>query len=327
MKALLLLLLFAPTYLQAQTEKGLLAETDRYVFYGHYWLNMHHFFQQESMLRKYADTTMLPAGTMAQLSEFETKRIENTIQYYLENLVEKDLQSDEYMQAFKEWIITQNQLSIKGIPAQFRTHCFNLIQASLTYRSWFWETQHAAIKQVIEEYLELIASSENVVSKSLAKFTKSEWKPEKIRVDICYVAKSSDDHLTNQPYTTLDPTHLVMHVSDKPNGNWLELLYHESTHHLINPISGEISNTISEVAATMQTQAPKQLSEAYLSYFTGKITQEILETRGIKDYELYIESNEIFSNYFRVLDKYLPKYMSGNKDLYWATTKIIQKLD
>ena len=114
-----------------------------------------------------------------------------------------------------------------------------------------------------------------------------------------------------------------MHCYDQPYGNWLELLYHETSHHLIGSRTGFVGGTITDVAQTTEGRLPNGLWHSYLFYFSGKVTQQLLQSEGIEDYTLYMVRNRVFSRTFPLLDKYLPGYLAGEKSLATVTAEII----
>ncbi len=186
--------------------------------------------------------------------------------------------------------------------------------------------QHeASNKQVLENNWDLLTNTEDTVVSRFTDLTRQYWQAEKIRVDICYFAKSTRRNMRNRPYTPLNPTHVVMNSSNQsvPKGDWVEMLYHESSHHLIGTASGFIGGTIMDVAEKLGVRAPRQLWHAYLFYFSGRVSQEVFFEQGIKDYELYMYRNKVFTWYSPYLEKYLDVYMNNKLTLKDATEQMI----
>ncbi|MCB1023957.1 MAG: hypothetical protein KDB79_06200, partial [Acidobacteria bacterium] len=195
------------------------------------------------------------------------------------------------------------------------------------YKDIFWEIQNASNKKVLNDNLAMIKSTEKVVIQRLTDLTKQFWPGGKVRVDIVYYAKSSRQNMNNRPYTSIFPTHVVMNSagdSDRPFGNWLELLYHESSHPLILSSSGFVSGTIMDVAETSGAKPLRSLWHAYLFYFSGVVSKQALETQGIKNYEMYMVRNNVFGWYLPYLEKYLPAYVNKTMTLKDATELIFQ---
>ena len=100
----------------------------------------------------------------------------------------------------------------------------------------------------------------------LVKLTRHEWEKEKIRVDISFHSK------LERPYTTThEAVHVVMDSGNNANppGNWLELLFHESSHHLIFPSKCYVSEVIAVSETETGLKAPRSLWHAYLFILPG----------------------------------------------------------
>jgi len=133
-----------------------------------------------------------------------------------------------------------------------------------------------------------------------------------------------------RPYTSLSPTHVVMISSPKaghPKGNWVEILYHEASHHLIFGRSGFVGGTINDVAGILKKRPLRSLWHAYLFYFSGVVTRDALRKQGIKDYQLYMIRNRVFSFYFPYLEKHLPSYINRKTTLKDATEAIFRDFE
>ncbi|MEM1134735.1 MAG: hypothetical protein AAGI07_02765 [Bacteroidota bacterium] len=301
-------------------------ETDLYAFYSHFWLNMHHFLQQEVLMNQVKDSSVIASGIWNRMDNSEQKKWENAINFYKETLVEKDLRMDDYMWAFKNWVTTQEMEVFANVPDSFSIHCSHLQKVSGLYKKYFWEEHTASNQEILDTYYTIIDSTEETVAAQLATLTRSFWQKEKIRVDICYYAKSTRRNLRNRPYTSVEPTHVVMNSANQmlaPKGNWIELLYHEASHHLISSRSGFIGGTIIDVANVMGKKPPRSLWHAYLFYFSGIITQQLLIDFGIEDYKIYMLRNKVFTYYYPFLEQSLTLYMHHNITLHNATNSII----
>lgn len=325
-----IIIVFLFQALTAQPKQpGYLDETDKFEFYGHFWFNMHHFFQQEALIRKVADSTIIQKEILTKLDKKRLNLIDEVVTYYQQNLVEEDLRMSDYQSQFRKWIITQDEKSLQNIPNIFKTHCSHLISAAEAYRDFIWSTHISNIHKVLKENISLVRATEQQVAEDLSNLTKSRWQDEKLRVDMSYFAKSSQRNLRNRPYTSLFPTHVVMAAFPDANtlkGNWLELLYHESSHHLIGTSTGFVSGTIGDVSNIMGQKSPRGLWHAYLFYFSGIVTQRALVENGIKNYETYMYRYNVFGKYIPLLQLHLPDYMSSKSTLHDTTKGIISGL-
>ncbi|MDX1406606.1 MAG: hypothetical protein R3330_00690, partial [Saprospiraceae bacterium] len=176
--------------------------------------------------------------------------------------------------------------------------------------------------------LDLIRRTEEQFVEQVTALTRQFWQFDPLHVDITYVAKATEWNLRNRPYTTIFPTHVVMNAigENHVRGNWLELLYHESAHHLILTTSYFVGGTIRDVAETMGVRPPRQLGHAYLFYFTGVLTQNILGQEQIPYPETYMERNGTFGRYLPALQTHLTPYIERKLTLAEATRRIILAL-
>ncbi|WP_462248687.1 hypothetical protein [Ekhidna sp.] len=315
-----LLSIFLSICIHAQIKRD---TTKYYSFNVNYWFNLHHYLWLESFMQVNEDSTIIDQ----KLSKSEKVKLDKAISYYSENLIEEDLRTSDYMTAFKFWITNQNKV-LNEIPDQFREHMKALQEVSSVYEKVFWPIHEKACKSVLNEYLPLIIETEETFVQDITKLTRQFWQEEKLPVDITYVAKVTKWNLRNRPYTSLFPTYVVMNAigENDVKGNWLELLYHESAHHLILSSNYFVGGTINDVVETMDIKMPRQLGHSYLFYFTGQLTKQLLEKSGIVYDETYMVRNGLYKRYYPLLDKHLKAYMRRETTLVEATENIIEGL-
>ncbi|MEM7374518.1 MAG: hypothetical protein AAF587_38355 [Bacteroidota bacterium] len=324
----LLVFLLSSQFSAISQERGdnYLGSTDVYEFYAPYWFNLHHFLQYEALLRSVVDSSIISKATLQHMSSTEKAALEAAISYYQEHLVEKNLRSNPYQSAFKQWIVHQDSMQLENIPPEFRHHCEHLQKVTEGYRNHFWNTHRQSIRTRLRDNLQLINDTEEKAVDRLTELTRSYWKEGNIRVDICYYGSASAYNLRPRPYTTLSPVHVVMNAmpsTDIPHGSWLELLYHESSHHLISSKAGFVAGSIGDASGFPNQKAPRDLWHAYLFYFSGVVTQDLLHEQGITDYSLYMVRKRVFSSYFPHLQAHLPAYMRFEDSLYEVSKRII----
>lgn len=320
----IVILMFSIGSASAQEDYVYQDTTKYYSFSINYWFNLHHFLWLESFLQVNSDSSII----QQKLPVKAQQSLKVAIDYYRENLANEDLRESEYMTAFKGWITMQRK-SISSIPAEFREHMHILQKVSSTYEEYFWDSHKGACLGVLNENIELILMTEEEFVESITKLTRQFWQFEKLNVDITFVAKATKYNLRNRPYTTIFPTHVVMNAvgENDVRGNWLELLYHESAHHLILSRSYFVGGTIRDLCEIMEMKPPRQLDHAYLFYFTGILAQQLLQQEGI-DYPLtYMVRNKVFSKYYPLLEKHLTPYINREITLADATKRIVSKLE
>ena len=324
MKKILFVLIGLTFSIQSFAQNTYQDTTRYYSFKINYWFNLHHFLYQEAFLNTNLDSTMIDQ----KLSKSDRDVLDRSLNYYAERLLDEDLRTSDYMTEFKQWITQQNR-NLSEVPAQFQPHIKILQATSHLYDAAFWPEHENACKEVLEENIEIIRKSEQTFVDQITKLTRQFWQSEKLRVDITYVAKSTKRNLRNRPYTSIFPTHVVMNTigENEVPGNWFELLFHESAHHLILSRSYFIGGTIKDVVETMQVKEPRQLGHAYLFYFTGKLAQQFLEEAGINYPQMYMERNRVFSSYYPLLEIHIQDYMDRKISLAEATERMINDIN
>ena len=320
MKCILLALslLGAPDEIDYQTVKN----SEVYEFRINYWFNMHHFLKHEAFLQVDLDSTIVTET----LSNASRKELELALAYYKDQFIKKDLRTDEYMSAFKVWI-TEVGESPETVPIQFVKH-FNVLKSfSDTYEKYFWKTHEASCHAALDKYLPLIKKTENAYWEQVRDATKAFILDDTVKVDVVYYGKANKWNTRSKPYTSLFPTRVVMdsYQFDEIEGEWLELLFHESAHALILSRTGYVAGTIIDVAKHMDVKIPRQLSHAYLFYITGYFAQKLLEQEGISYPTMYMQNKRVFSRYYQSLTK-LDKYLTGDEYLAETTMSILTDL-
>ncbi|PHN04661.1 hypothetical protein [Flavilitoribacter nigricans] len=303
---------------------GLLHESEHFSFYNPFWLNLHHFLHHEVLHRDTARADVFPTRWMAQLDPAEQAIVRETVKYYQRELVDQDLRTSDYMTAFKSWSGQQPEDQFSSIPDPFRQHADHLLAFAPIYRQHFWPEQNQANREIMERNLPLIRNIEDDVHRQLSAWAQAEWPAEKIRVDITYYAKSYRNYGRDRPFTTLHPTHVVMNATGhEVDGNWVELLFHEASHHLITPNNGKVSEVLKQAARDTSQELPGGLWHAYLFYFSGKACQEAFRDHGLPDYELYMIRNRVFADYHPFLKEYLSPYLEGKSTLLESSQALL----
>ncbi|MEP1097656.1 MAG: hypothetical protein ABJG78_21235 [Cyclobacteriaceae bacterium] len=307
---------------QAQIKSELVDTTKYYAFHLNYWFNMHHLLWVESFMNEKADSTIMTI----KLAKSDRAKLDATLDYYKEKLLSEDLRFSDYMQSFKKWI-TEDGSNLTSVPKKYKEHIEVLKEFDPIYQKYFWATHKEACESILNNHLALIKNTEEEFVERITTLTRQYWQfeTEKIRVDLSYFGKSTTRSFGINPYTTLFPTHVVMSAfkQDRAKGSWLELLYHESAHHLILENSYFVAGTIKDLAQVEKFKIPRQLSHSYLFFFTGQITKELLEEQGIDYPQIYMDREKVFYNYFPLLQKHLTPYMNREVTLTEATRRFI----
>jgi hypothetical protein len=307
----------------ASSKPGYEAETEKFVFYNHYWLNLHHFLYYESVLRSVKDSSEIKNSVLHKLSADERMILEDALRYYKTNFADNDLRRSAYMSGFKDWIVSKDSSGLNIVPDQFLEHARKLEKVSSVYRRYFWDKYSKQNREVLSSRMGLIQNTENDVFHSLAEIANAYWPEDKIRVDLTYFGNS----IRNTAYTTIFPTHIVIPSSNNITykGSWTEILYHEASHQIIRGNTGYIAGTIKDVAKVQQ-RSLRNLWHAYLFYISGSVSRNAFKNAGIEDYKLYMVREGVFSLYYPTLDEYLLKFMEREITLAEATKSIVNDM-
>ncbi len=309
--------------LKAQETESLIRDTKHYRFQINYWLNMHHLLWTEAFLNEHLDSTIIDK----ELNDKEQEALDAALNYYRENLIQEDLSGGAYMTPFRVWIINQQE-QIRQTPTQFQAHMKILSGFYSTYYQHFWPEHSRACKQVIRRNLELVKSTEEAFVEQITTLTRQPWQSGQIRVDVTFLGKISKRNLRGRPYTNLLPTHIVMNAPKDigVDGTWLELLYVESARQLIRRNANFVSGTIQDVAEINKLEAPKPLWQAYLYFFAGKVTQDLLTQQGLEYPQIYMQRRGNFARYYTLLDNHLSPYLKREVTLSEVTLSLLQEL-
>lgn len=337
MKKVIFVLLLCTTVLTAQNtgnkfnspnDNDYIGESEYFIFYSNYWLNMHHFLNYNAVIADTTKAMYVNEELTANLTEDETGLLEFLVRFYREELISKDLRSSDYMQGVKEFLIYQTPDSLKDIPPRYAFHLKVLDKFSPVYKAHFWDKHNGSNKAILQKYKTLLESTETGVVDELTELTKEFWDGEKIRVDITYRAKNDLRNKRDRPFTSVRPTHVVMNsAEDEVKGNWLELLYHEASHHLISPVAGFIGGTINNTSEVRGLRVPRGMWHAYLFYLSGKVTQSALAENGMEDYEMYMVRNNVFSWFMPYFNKHMPGYIAREVTLEETTRLIMEEME
>ncbi len=306
-------------------ELGFIGESENFLFYNHFWLNMHHFLYNKAResSRSNIEKTIAPEG-WNKMNKNERFCFKKSLRFYSENIIVEDLRRGAYNSKFKKWVVEQGMGNLHSNDELFVKHSKQLNNFKNVYEKYYWKTHLESNNAAFRKNIDLIRKYEADFVEKLVRLCKANWQSDPIRVDISYHSKR------DIPYTTTHPTtHIVMDSRNTPHhkGIWFELLLHESSHHLMSNSSGFVGGTISNVAEVLNNKIDEQLWHGYLFYFSGKVAKECLSAEGINDYEMYMKNNIFFSSMFETLDKYLPQYMETSASLADVSKKIIQELN
>lgn len=296
--------------------------TDRFEFYNNFWINLHHFLYQKAARGKDTEwDSVFSKDVLNKMSSAEKERLGKAIVLYKDQVIDKDLLFNGELFSLKRALIEFEEGDEVKIEEADQGVIRTLNDMSPIYKKYYWDQHTQSNLKVIEERLAIIEKYENAAFKRIEKLSRRAWRKEKVRIDLSYYSNWAG------AYTTVDPiTHAVLSSQiEGPEGDWLELLYHEPTHEIISSRRYAVAETINRVAGELNVDAPRGLWHAILFYITGVVTQEFLEKEGV-EYELYMFRKDVFSAYHEVLKAHGPGYMNGEIDLEEYVTRLIKDL-
>lgn len=293
-----------------------------YHFEINYWFNMHHLLKHESFLNSEMDSTALDLD----LTDPAKASLQTALDYYNDQFKGKNLRTDDYLTEFKVWI-TGNASLPEEIPEAFKEHVAVLKSFSPVYREYFWSSHFQTCKTTLEQHLPLIRNTEKDYWTLMGEKTRAFTLDEIVKVDVVYYGSANKWNPLDRPYTSIFPTRVVMATGSfqEIQGEWFELLFHESAHALILSRNGFVGGTIQDVAAHMEVKIPRQLSHAYLFYFTGYYAQKLMVEQGMVYPSMYMQYRNVFSRYHKALSR-LDHYLEGRETLSKVTADILEEL-
>lgn len=303
--------------------------TTKFEFKIDYWINMHHFLYRESYMQLKTNTSLLSNTLLLKLEPNEIETLSSTISFYKEEIHNKHFFYSDYMGAVASYL--RNNGGNK-LPEPESEDLLALIEQlnnfDEIYRKHLWDDHYLLNRKILDENLEAVIALELDVSHKLARLFSQEWQEEKIRVDVCVYGGLNPSSERNIPYSSLEPITIVMTSSGALNqnrGHWVELLFHEASHHLVFYNDGHVTNTINSVSKDLGVQPPRGLWHAYLFYIVGKVVKEKMVNSAYEVERMYMYHYNVFSNLHRSL-YILDSFVNGESDLSEATSDLLIQL-
>lgn len=302
-------------------EKGPVASTERYDFYNNFWINQHHFLYKIAERVKKAELDV-PADyeVFADLKGSERAVANSSIQYYMDQVIDKNLLFSGEMYQLKKTLIKygeKDQLPADTVDAALIEvlHAFRPI-----YQEHFWKKHSSRNLKVLQENLDRIKRFEKPVFDQLANLSKSQWPEGKIRVDLTFYADWAGAYTSNRPTHAVISTHGV-----GPEGDWVETVFHESAHSLIHSRRGTVAELIEKSAKILEKDSPRGLWHSIQFYLVGRVVQDLLKAEGV-EYELYMVRESVFDRHYSALVQFLEPYVKGEGTLEEAIQKLVGEL-
>jgi hypothetical protein len=282
-------------------------------FHSDFWMNLHH------VLHAAARGARIQNISVFDLPPGEQKIWDSAVEVYTRGYAQKDLLFDRDMERIKTALGRSNRnLNAARIPEDLRKA---LEQAAPIYREHVWAAADAANRAWIAEEIRNINQLAPVETPKLASLFGTPWPKVNVRVDAVRVANRQG------AYTSLEPPWIVVSTGDPNSQSWAgaEILFHESSHLLVRPVSSAIDKAAREASV----KAPDVLWHVVLFYIAGEVTRQSLLSEGVV-YEPYVYKTGLFDRAWPTLRKpiemVLPAYLGGSISLDEAARRLISEL-
>ncbi|MBK7870121.1 MAG: hypothetical protein IPJ74_05245 [Saprospiraceae bacterium] len=315
-----LALLLTNTNVFANGDKPV-ASTTKFDFYNHYWTNLHHFLYGKAQKTPF-DITLdsIENVIILNLKEEDRKVYDRALDFYKKYLAERSLLRDEVMVNIRACLIPFKDTEVPNCKELEPEHITLFKDFDVVYKKYFWKLHSNQNVKILNQHLKTIQQTEKAIFEEIANLSSSQWPEEKIRIDLStYASRSGAYHL-------LSPTIvLISTASQELQGTqFLEMLFHESSHSIITTDKGAISMNIIKISKELGKQPPFDFWHIVLFYIAGKATQHELAKLGI-EHRLYMEEQGIAKRYYNILNENMEIYMENKISLYEALKRTMEK--
>jgi hypothetical protein len=238
-----------------------------------FWLNLHHFLYLQAVLatpeaRKDGATAVSRAVPVRQMNSEQRVNWDKALAYYRQFGGSDPLRDRDLITANYELSDAGNTSSIEGRHLNPEMKAA-LKEAAPVYRAVWWNDQDQKNRKWIERAALLVRKYGKNLSSRIASVYGTTWPTDKIPVEVVFYANWAG------AYTTTHDTLITVSSVDPANqGNAaLEILFHEASHALIDPVQEALANQCRLQAVTLN---PPTLWHAILFYTTGILVREQL---------------------------------------------------
>jgi hypothetical protein len=256
-------------------------------FHNGFWVNLHHFLYEEAAVRaknvRIRPESAEDADVQTHLSADEQQGWNDAVSYYQTKLVHRDLLFDDGMLAIKDDLEElENKATLKGSDLDPALVAI-LEKAAPIYRAHWWPEHQLQNRRWIETELPLVSKYGQILAQEIAAAYETQWPDSPVRVDVCAYSNWAG------AYTSLRPTRVTTSSLDQAEQKTagLEILFHESSHALIQ----KVSDSIDRETQTLQRKLPQPtLWHAVLFFTAGYEVQQL-----VSDYTPYADANGLWT--------------------------------
>ncbi len=275
-------------------------ETRYFRFHSNYWLNLHHFLYQKAeggQLRKLQEDGLAfpnigEAKAWNNLSRSDRSVLEEAIDFYKQNLIDKTLRRD--LGKVRLWLKIQPENGTLIDTTHSLSLASILNSVSPIYKEHFWKLHDRSNKRIIDRHLTTIGGIESTVIPKMEALSANKWPSTVIvRVDICAYANWAGAYTSTRPEMNI----VISSLDPLNEGSYfVETVLHEGTHLLYKYGDSPVRERIFDMAEELKMDFPSNLWHAVLFYLCGKATQDELKKSGI-DHKMIMDVKKIFSRY------------------------------
>ena len=304
------------------------SKTALFDFHSGFWLNLHHFLYRQAVVAGPQKGRQLSLNNsdieeLKLLSPDEKTAWDSAIAYYRDSLIQRDLLFDEGMRLIKNQLEdaeASTNLEKTQIPDNLKAL---LLKVAPIYRKRWWPKHDAQNRQWIRELQPLIDKYGDGIASALARIYEVPW-PAPVRVDAVAYANWAG------AYTTTGPTRPTICTTDSTvqGPTALEVLFHESSHGLIEKVENALKTAEEAVNAKRDKPFPfrRDLWHEVLFYTSGGLVAE-----RIPGYVPYPDKNGLWTRAWSMTDRKLIEqdwkpHMSGTVGLEPALRKLAEDL-
>ena len=184
------------------------------------------------------------------------------------------------------------------------------------YRRLVWLEHDAENLRFVAAIQPLLARFGDELAARLAHSYDTKWPARPIRADLVHAIQPGAT-----AYTTNNPTHITIEVSDPRNRGLaaLEMLFHEASHGWGRVLRAELE----EASDALKVSVPRDLSHAVLTYNAGEIMRRVLTDAGISGYRPYMDAENIFQEFKPALGAHWTAFLDGRVSRKEALRRIL----
>jgi len=324
-------------------------------FRSGFWVNLHHFLYEQSLLRVDPSYVVLGAAdparatftvAKAQLTPQEQRAWDSALDYYSRTLARKDLLENYDMVAFNDVLASVG--ACPDISGKTDSQCDAGLSKEMTdaltaaapvYRAHWWADDDRANRAWIDQVSTQVQKWGVRVAQQLALVYRAPWPRGRLAVDVVNYAGPLGAYTTfgvTSPFRIEARTmHITVSSRDPRNlgtdpAAGFDVLFYEASHGVADTLNQAIEETCREEGKLI----PRDLYHAILFYTTGEIVERetSIEPANTPDsYQQNYDSRSIllvrgWSDYAPILNSYWQPYLDGRVSFVDAVQNMVSSL-